>query len=159
VRVGERELVEKARGSAINGTVPLRAGLLRSAAGDVSLAGAGHSSNGDVLVLSRAAAAGELPDDALVQLALGRAVDVFEIGIADAKLGISWVPSESSAPSVEPLADPRNKPTLRQGAATISLHSSMFARELKRLERYRPGFRSSGTHLQAFPGCWMKATN
>ncbi len=94
--VGAREskLVEKARGTTIDGAESATTRLLRERARDVRLADARRAGDDHVLVLVHPATGCELAHDGLVELAFGRVVDVLDARLAEPQLGLLEQASE-----------------------------------------------------------------
>src|SRR5690606_25866539 len=84
----EQELVSEAGGTAVSGAVALAARLLGERAGDVGLAGTRRAGDDDVLVFGDPGARRELLEHGLVELALGRVVDVLDAGGRELELGL-----------------------------------------------------------------------
>src|SRR2546428_8615695 len=90
IAIGARQgqLVEEARGPAIEGAVALAAGLVREGTGQEALPRPGHPADEDPLVFLDPATGGELADDGFVELAPRGIVDRLEARVREFQLGV-----------------------------------------------------------------------
>src|SRR5256712_11570792 len=90
ISIGARQgqLVEEARGPAIEGAVALAAGLVREGTGQEALPRPGHPADEDPLVFLDPATGGELADDGFVELAPRGIVDRLEACVRELQLGV-----------------------------------------------------------------------
>src|SRR3989442_592603 len=88
IGASQGQLVEEARGPAIEGAVALAAGLVREGTGQEALPRPGHPADEDPLVFVDPATSGELADDGFVELAPRGIVDRLEARLRELQLGV-----------------------------------------------------------------------
>lgn len=89
VGVREGEFFAEPRDAPVERAIALPAGLLRERASEIGLAGAGRAREQDRVVLGDPAPGSELAQQRAIELAARRVVDVFDTGLAEAKLRLA----------------------------------------------------------------------